>query len=107
MIKNDSPEGSRLPEHTKNITAKYKLISGFINPSINIDISFIVSQSMHEANFYLELEEWQRRVVQYMALRSYVKLCKKRPSTCKVKFCLYCCAGREDETLFKMALGGA
>lgn len=34
MIKNDNPEGSRLPEKANILTSKYNLTSEFINPSV-------------------------------------------------------------------------
>lgn len=57
MIKNDSPEGSRLPEQANIHTSKYNLTSELINPSANIDISCNVSQGLLVTNFDLELEE--------------------------------------------------
>ena len=57
MIKNDSPEGSRLPEQANILTSKYKLTSEFINPSAYIDISCNVFQRLPVTNFDLELEE--------------------------------------------------
>jgi len=39
VIKNDSPEGSRLPEQANILTSIYKFTSEFINPSaINFDL---------------------------------------------------------------------
>jgi hypothetical protein len=57
LIKNDSPEGSRLPEQANVLTSKYKLTSEFINPSAYINISGKVFQSLPVTNFDLELEE--------------------------------------------------
>lgn len=57
MIKNDIPEGSRLPEQANILTSKYKFTSEFINPSAYIDIYCNVFQRLPVANFDLELEE--------------------------------------------------
>lgn len=57
MIKNDSPEGSRLPEQAIVLTSIYKCTSEFINHSAYIDISCNVFQRFPVANFDLKLEE--------------------------------------------------
>jgi len=38
------------------------------------------------------------------AMRTLIKPCRKQPSTCSNKFCSECCAARENENLFLMAL---
>lgn len=54
MIKNDIPEGSRLPEQATVLTSIYKYTSEFINPSIYIDITGNVFQRLPAINFDLK-----------------------------------------------------
>lgn len=53
MIKNDSPEGSRLPEQANILTSRYKFTSEFINPSA---INFDLKPEEPEPSW----EEWQQ-----------------------------------------------
>lgn len=57
MIKNDSLEGSRLPEQATVLTSKCKFTSEFITPSAYVNISCNVFQSLSVTNFDLEPEE--------------------------------------------------
>lgn len=57
MIKNDSPEGSRLPEQATVLTSIYKYTSELINPSTYTDISCNVFQGLSVTNFDLKPEE--------------------------------------------------
>ncbi len=36
--------------------------------------------------------------------RTFIRPCRKQPATCSIKSCAECCAAREDENLFLMAI---
>jgi len=62
------------------------------------DTQYNIGHYRPEVLFIQELrakKEWA-----IMALRTFIKSCKKQPTNCKIKRCSLCCRIREDKNLF-------